>query len=116
MRQALGGALLLPARDRADRFEGLTARALGVPVPASLAGVLPRLGPGDPGRVLGAVLAASDRRRLIEGFDEDWWRSPHAALALREEHATVPAPPKPKREPLFAALDDLVAALQALAG
>lgn len=91
-RVLLRGALLLPARQQATRFEERTFEALGAPIPASLAGLVPRLGPGDAARLAGAIAAARDRRALVERFDEDWWKSPHAALSLREEDA-APAPP-----------------------
>src|SRR5262249_32034565 len=49
-RVLLRGALLAAARERADRFEEATARALGAPIPASLAGALPLLSPSDGAR------------------------------------------------------------------
>src|SRR5262249_38881735 len=61
-RVLLRGALSLPRREREARFEEITAAALGVPIPPSLAGVVPRLGPDDPARFAGALLAARDRR------------------------------------------------------
>lgn len=86
----LRGALIEPERARAQRFEEHTAEALfGAPIPPSLAGVLPAITPEDPLRFLGVLLAAGDRRRLIEAFDEDWFKSPHAAAALRDEDSTV---------------------------
>ncbi len=85
------GVLSQPDAERASRFEEHTAAALGAPIPPALAGVVPRLGPGDPTRFAGALLAARDRRELIERFDEDWFQSPHAGRAIREEDATPPA-------------------------
>jgi hypothetical protein len=81
------GILSLPDGERPARFEEHTAAALGAPIPPALAGVVPRLGPADPARLAGALLAACDRRALVERFDEDWFRSPHAARAIREEDA-----------------------------
>jgi hypothetical protein len=89
-RVLLRGLLLRPERERRPAFEDETARALGVPFPSSLAGVLPRLGPDDPARFAGALLALRDRRVLIEESDEDWWRSPHAAHLVRAEDAELP--------------------------
>ncbi len=90
------GALSLPDGERASRFEEHTAVALGVPIPAALAGVVPRLGPADAVSFAGALLAASDRRTLVERFDEDWFASPHAALAIREEDSEVMPPVAPE--------------------
>jgi hypothetical protein len=87
------GALGAPASERADRFEEATAAALGAPIPGSLAGVIPRIGPDAPARFVGTVLGIHDRRGLIDRFDEDWFRSPHAARAIREEDASSPAFP-----------------------
>ncbi|XXT19930.1 hypothetical protein WME94_57880 [Sorangium sp. So ce429] len=80
-----GHVLLRAARDRKDRFEEATARALGAPIPGTLAGVVPALEPEAAVRLAGALLAARDRRDLIERFDEDWFRNPRAAEALRDE-------------------------------
>jgi hypothetical protein len=95
-------------------FEERTAQALGAPIPRGLAGVLPRLGAGDGARLAGVLLAAADRRALVEGFDEDWFKNPHAALAIRDEDASVPtsigAPPAPAAA-LEAGLAALVRAL-----
>jgi hypothetical protein len=95
------GALSLPGGERASLLEEHTAAAIGVALPPSLAGVVPRLGPDDPMRLAGALLAARDRRALVDRFDDDWFRSPHAAHALREEDATLPGP-EAKRAPLAA--------------
>jgi len=90
LRVLLRGIALLSPRVRNERFEEFTARACGVSFPTELAFVVPNLGPGDPTRFLGTLLAISDRRSLIERFDEDWFRSPHAALAIRAEQAELP--------------------------
>jgi hypothetical protein len=86
-RVLLRGALEVPPREGGARFEEHTAAALGVPIPASLLGVVPRLGPEDAVRFAGSLVAATDRRALIDRYDEDWFRSPHAARAIREEDA-----------------------------
>lgn len=90
LRVLLRGLALLSPRARHERFEDLTARACGVSFPPELEFVVPNLGPGDPTRLLGTLLAISDRRSLVERFDEDWFRSPHAALAIRAEQAELP--------------------------
>lgn len=90
LRVLLRGIALLSARARHERFEELTARAFGVSFPPELEFVVPNLGPGDPTRLLGTLLAISDRLSLVERFDEDWFRSPHAALAIRAEQAELP--------------------------
>jgi len=90
LRVLLRGLVLLPARVRRERFAEYSAKALGVSIPVELEFVLPRLSPEDPTRLLGTLLAASDRRQLIERFDEDWFRSPHAAHQIRSEQAELP--------------------------
>jgi hypothetical protein len=102
------------ARDRQSLWESLTAQALGTPTPAALLGVVPRLSLDDGVRFMGMVLGMSDRRALIEHHDEDWFRSPHAAHALREEQATLPASPNATEEALVRGVEDLAGALEAL--
>ncbi|WP_434044849.1 MULTISPECIES: hypothetical protein [Sorangium] len=101
-----GHVLLRAARDRRDRFEEATARALGAPIPGTLAGVVPALEPDTAVRLAGALLAARDRRDLIERFDEDWFRNPRAAEALRDEDSAPPSPASRR-----ASADDLEAGL-----
>jgi hypothetical protein len=106
--------LLLGERARADRFEEETAGALGAPIPGALAGVVPELEPGAALRIAGALLAARDRRDLVERFDEDWFRNPHAAEAIREQEAVLPASPRAGAAELEAGLEELLRALAAL--
>jgi len=113
-RVLLRGGLLLSPRERPERFEEVTARALGAPIPPSLAGVLPMLSAHDATRFAGTVLAASDRRSLIERFDEDWFKNPAAARALREEDAVLPASTRTTAEALEAGRDALVSVASAL--
>jgi hypothetical protein len=113
-RVRLRGALLLPGNARKERFEEETARALGAPLPSSLAGVIPKLGPEDPSRLFGALLSALDRRRLIDRFDEDWFRNPRAAEALRDEEAALPESPRVSVEALEEGLRELVRALESV--
>lgn len=100
-----------PERRRRARFEEVTAAALGAPIPPALAGVVPRLGPEDPARLAGALLAIADRRALVERFDEDWFASPHAARALREEDAVAPASLVAKADAVSAGAAELSRAL-----
>jgi hypothetical protein len=106
--------LSLPDGERPARFEEHTAAALGAPIPPSLAGVVPRLGPSDPARFAGALLAARDRRALVERFDDDWFRSPHAARAIREEDAAPPASRTVPSDALEAGLAEILHVLGAL--
>ena len=86
-------ASLLPVRDDLDeRFREETARAWGEPLPAELAGVTPRITEGSSARFAATLLAALDRRRLIEELDEDWYRNPRSADALRAIAVEAPAP------------------------
>jgi hypothetical protein len=112
-RVLMRGSVALSMRAQQERFEELTDRAFGTPIPGRLIGVLPSLDPGDPVRLLGALLAASDRRALVERFDDDWFKSPHAAEALRHEQALLP-PPRVAVTAVEAGLDDLVRALAEL--
>ena len=108
------GLLALPESARAHRFEEITAASLGAPIPPALAGVVPRLSPADATTFFGFLLAALDRRALVERFDEDWFRNPGAARAIREEDA---APAAFRRAPaalLTAGLSELVRSLSDL--
>lgn len=95
----------------ADAF----GRALRAKVPPALVGVAPRLDPGAGGdgspsaaaTLLGVVLAAADRERLIETLDEDWFASPRAADVLRHEHHA-------HRASVRATVDDVEVGLAAL--
>jgi hypothetical protein len=110
-RVLLRGVLTLPEHARAQRFEERTAEALGAPIPPALAGVVPRLGPSDPTALMGALLAIRDRRELIERFDEDWFRNPYAARAIREEDGVVAPSRRAPAARLEAGLDELLAVL-----
>ena len=109
------GALELAPRAADQAFEEHTERALGAPLPALVAGVVPRVSPHDAAAFVGVLLAARDRRALVERFDEDWFRSPHAARALREEDA-VALPPKVTRAAVDAGLTALDVEAQSLLG
>ncbi|WP_437278968.1 hypothetical protein WME90_48495 [Sorangium sp. So ce375] len=109
-----GHVLLRASRDRSDRFEETTARALGAPIPGALAGVVPALDPGAAVRLAGALLAARDRRSLIERFDEDWFRNPRAAESLRDEDGATRAPTRASEGDLEAGLEEMMRSLASL--
>ncbi|UQA62169.1 hypothetical protein [Polyangium aurulentum] len=113
-RVLLRKSVMLSHAARAERHEELTDRALGSPVPGRLAGVVPTLSATDAARFAGALLSSTDRRSLVERFDEDWFRSPHAARALREEQGVLPASPRVAAAAIDTGLDDLVRALSEL--
>ncbi len=95
-RVLLRGVVLASPKARRERFEELTDHAAGIYFPGELAFVLPQLSANDPTRLLGTLLAVADRHSLIERFDEDWFRSPHAMFAIRAEQAEVPVTKAPK--------------------
>lgn len=70
-------------------LEELHSVALHAAWPLSLASVLPRSSPWAPLRLVAALEAARDRAWLIDRFDEDWFRNPHALRHLREEDGTL---------------------------
>ncbi|WP_437798081.1 hypothetical protein [Sorangium sp. So ce693] len=109
-----GHVLLRASRDRSDRFEETTARALGGPIPGALAGVIPALDPGAAVRLAGALLAARDRRSLIERFDEDWFRNPRAAEAIRDEDGARAPAPRASEGDLEAGLGEMMRSLASL--
>jgi hypothetical protein len=104
----------LSLRDRRALWEGLSERALGAVIPVALAGVLPRRSLDDGARFIGTLLGMSDRGALVERFDEDWFRSPHAARALREEQSTLPLSANTGADDLNQGADALIRALEAL--
>ncbi len=83
---------LIPVRDDLDaRYREETARAWGEPLPPELAGVLPRITGATPARFTATLLAALDRKRLIETLDEDWHKNPRSSELLRSI-AEIPQP------------------------
>jgi len=106
--------LIASATERRTHFEGLTERAIGAAIPGSLSGLMPRLGPADPTSLIGGLMAVADSRRLRERFDEDWFRNPRAAHALREEQSELPILPGGGVNPLGHVVEgpDLLAAVQ----
>jgi hypothetical protein len=66
-----------------DAFAGQTTEVFGLEWPNHFAGNLPRLGFDDAQRLLAIWLGLSDHARLIEQFDEDWYRNPRAIESVR---------------------------------
>lgn len=108
VRVLLRGVLNEAPEIAAARFEERTAEALGAPIPAGLVGVVPELGPFDAVRFAGAILSVSDRRALIEHFDEDWFRSPHAAQELREQDSVIALSNVAQKDALEEGITELV--------
>lgn len=77
------------ARTPAGDVEDLLSRASFVEWPRPLAHVLPRASFLAPVRLIAAISAAEDRLAMIQRFDEDWFRNPHALRHLREEDGTL---------------------------
>ncbi|HEU4411240.1 MAG TPA: hypothetical protein VFS43_38660 [Polyangiaceae bacterium] len=84
-------AALAGARGAArEAFGEAFGRALGREVPASLALVLPRLHLSDPGRFLAFGEAARSFTRLVDAYDDDWFRNPRAIVDLRDRLGRMP--------------------------
>lgn len=66
-------------------------RVFCVPVPAPLAGILPRIEGRSRERFGASLLALKDEDELSSSFDEDWFRNPRGLHSLRE----VDAAPRP---------------------
>ncbi len=113
-RVLLRGVALLSGKERRSRFEEATYRALGAPIPGALLFVLPRLSSDDVARFLGSLLAMTDRRKLVLGFDEDWFRNPHAMESIRGEQAFLPSSFRVKEAEALEAVRDLVGVLREL--
>lgn len=62
-----------------------SARVLGAPLAPRLVGVVPRLDHAPEAKLDAALVALASHAGLRERFDEDWFRNPRAAEALREE-------------------------------
>lgn len=86
-----------------DRIGELTDRHFGAAASPALLGVLPRFWPEDGAALVGEVVAARHRQRLVETHDEDWFRNPRAIEALRHEDERAPEP-APSTEELDEAL------------
>ena len=87
-----------PARPpAADRFEEITFRAFGSPLPPDLRGAWPPPRDDEPARFLARATALAFERDLVERFDVDWFMNPHATDFLRGRASGPawedPAPP-----------------------
>lgn len=88
--------LVRPAALRGERgavraaFDEALGRALGREVPVELALALPRLHLDDPGRFLAFGEAARTSTRLVETYDDDWFRNPKALIDLRDRLGRMP--------------------------
>ncbi len=95
-RLAAARLLVRPAALRGEReaareaFRDAVGRALGREVPAALAFALPRLHLCDPARFLAFGEAARASTRLVEAYDDDWFRNPRALHALRDRFDRMP--------------------------
>lgn len=66
------------------RFEELTARLFGRPLPAVMVGAWPLPDARrHPARLWGALTAPSLEQELVDNFDEDWHRNPRAFQWIR---------------------------------
>ncbi len=79
-----GPALAGTARLR-EAYPEIVRRACGAPLPSQLAGALVRLDVDDGARFAGWLHGAARHRHHVEEHDEDWFRNPRAAEALRDE-------------------------------
>jgi hypothetical protein len=61
----------------------------GCELPHNFAGVLPRIALHDAQRLLGLWWGLSDHARLIQTFDEDWYRNPRAIEAVMGQTGDV---------------------------
>lgn len=102
------------ASQRASAWEEATELALGAPIPAALAGLVPRSHEAEIARLCGSLLALTDRRALIERYDSDWFRSPHAAEAIRHEQSTLAPVGELPAAALLGAVGELSTALGSL--
>jgi hypothetical protein len=77
------GRFVIESDRGADRFEHVTARLFGVPLPAPLAGAWPA--PRDDGRarLVGLLTGHALSRELVERFDIDWFANPRGVLHIR---------------------------------
>lgn len=95
--RALGLALELRAAALGGRrafetaVEEASQRALGFPLPPQAAGILFRPRSDGASRLAGLLLAARRVESLVEQFDDDWFRNPRVAEALRGDVDRPPA-------------------------
>jgi len=108
-RVLLRGPALAGTSALREAYPEILRRASGVALPGHLAGVLVQLDVEDAARFMGWLAGAARRQREIEEHDEDWFRNPRAAEALRDE-ADLP----PVTDLDDGQIDDGIGALDAL--
>ena len=74
---------LLGLDRKPDRFEDVTFRLFGAPLPRPLAGAWPSKRDDGRARLLGLLTAHPLSEELVQRFDEDWFANPRAVLHLR---------------------------------
>jgi hypothetical protein len=95
----------LLAQDRtADRFEYLTHRLFGAPLPPSLAGAWPEAHDDTRARLAGLLTARTLATELVDRFDIDWFANPRAVQHLRAI-ASGPARETPDDPPVDLAVE-----------
>jgi hypothetical protein len=97
----------LPAR---DRFEDVTTRLLGAPLPAALTGAFPARYDDGAARLAGLLTAPELAAQLVDRFDVDWFANPRAVPALRGI-ASGPAAEAPPSDDAATRIPDLAGAL-----
>jgi hypothetical protein len=111
----LEAARFLLATDRApDRFEDLTLRLFGAPLPRPLAGAWPAAHDDTRARLVGLVTAPALSTELVERFDVDWFANPRGVHHLRSI-ASAPAH-EPPPEGLATASEALAHAFEEALG
>jgi hypothetical protein len=65
-------------------YEALCHETFGFALPSGLVGLFPRVPPDAGQRFLGLCLANEWRHRLVDEFDEDWFRNPRGIERVRE--------------------------------
>jgi hypothetical protein len=87
LRVCLLAALRVGKKAMYETFADTTERMFGEPAPETLAAVLPLLRAAQAPSFIGALGAVEARDAIVAAHDEDWFRSPHAAAAMRLEDA-----------------------------
>jgi hypothetical protein len=91
LRVLLRQAALAGTRALRDAYPELVRTACGLGLSSRLAAVVVRLDVDDTARFAGLLQGALRRERQVQEHDEDWFRDPRSAEALRDE-ADLPPP------------------------
>lgn len=70
-------------RESSERFEDISQRVFGRPLPRGLEGAWPSVDVRASARLVGVATAPALARDLVDRFDEDWFRNPRAFQWLR---------------------------------